>query len=68
MGTSTTATGQYTMPSVHAGSYRVEFDDCQQAAYITQYYSNQPSLATANPISVTKAATTTTINAKMVHS
>jgi Carboxypeptidase regulatory-like domain len=68
VGTSTTATGQYTMPSIPAGSYKVEFSDCQQAAYITQYYKNQPSLATANSLKVAKATTTTAINAKMVHS
>jgi hypothetical protein len=68
MATSTTATGQYTMPSVPAGSYKVEFSDCQHATYITQYYKNQPSLATANSLSVTKAVTTTAIDAKLAHS
>jgi hypothetical protein len=67
MSSSTVANGQYTIASVAPGSYKVEFIDCKNAAYVTQYFNNKASLATANSVSVTGAVTTTGISVKLVH-
>jgi hypothetical protein len=62
----TDSSGQYTVAGLAAGSYKVEFYDCGTTGYITQYFKNQSSLASANPVSVTTGSTTNAINAKMV--
>jgi 5-hydroxyisourate hydrolase-like protein (transthyretin family) len=81
-GASTNASGQYTITGLPAGVYKVEFSweyseaerkACEHAPrcpprYITQYYSNQPSEATANPVTATDGAVTAAINAAMVPS
>jgi len=63
----TNAQGQYTIGSLPAGSYKVEFVDCGQQGYNAQYYKNQPTFAAANPVSVTSGVTTSGIAAKLVH-
>jgi hypothetical protein len=61
------AGGQYTISGLAAGSYKVEFYDCRiNDSYVTQYYNNQPSLATAGSVAVTAGGTTSGINAKLV--
>jgi hypothetical protein len=67
MGGSTTANGQYTIASVPPGSYKLEFVDCKNSLYVTQYYSKKTSLANANAVSVAAASTTGSINAQLVH-
>jgi hypothetical protein len=64
----TNAKGQYTIGSLPAGSYKVQFIDCGQQGYISQYYKNQATFAAANPLSVKSAVTITGITAKLVHS
>jgi hypothetical protein len=78
----TNANGEYTITGLATGSYKVsyewEFSEAEFKAfeksprliprYITQYYSGQPSFATANPVGVNEGATTSGINAAMVPS
>src|SRR5205807_2420366 len=45
--TTTNSKGQYTISSLAAGSYKVEFIDCGQQGYIAQYYKNQATFAAA---------------------
>ena len=69
----TDAGGQYTLPGLASGSYRVAFDvsflSCFEAGgtgyYALQYYSDGASLATADPVSVTAGSTTSGINAAL---
>jgi 5-hydroxyisourate hydrolase-like protein (transthyretin family) len=70
----TDGTGAYTIYGAPPGGARVEFysqassysnPSCGGTNYITQYYKAKASLATANPITVASAATTTGINAAM---
>ena len=63
----TNSSGIYTLSSVPAGSAEVGFSSgCGAANYLAQYYNAKPSLASANPITVTAGATTSRINAAMV--
>jgi hypothetical protein len=78
----TNANGEYTMTGVPTGSYKVEFSwQFSQAEekefehaprsipkYITQFFANQVSEATANPVGATDGAVTAGINAAMVPS
>ncbi|HEY5193891.1 MAG TPA: carboxypeptidase regulatory-like domain-containing protein [Solirubrobacteraceae bacterium] len=80
--TVTNAKGEYTVTGLPAGPYKVEFyweqseaeeKACAHAVqcpapYITQWYSNQPSAVTANPVTATAGATTSGVNAAMVSS
>ncbi len=79
---STNAKGEYTITGLRTGSYKVEFfwerseaeeKACEHAPrcppkYITQYYSDQPSEATANPVAVAVGTLAPGINAAMVPS
>jgi len=81
-GAITNANGEYTVTGLPSGSYKVQFYWEYSAAeskeyenaprfipkFITQYYSGQTSEATANPVSVALASTTSSINAEMVAS
>jgi hypothetical protein len=78
----TNAKGEYTITGLPTGSYKVsfawefslaEYKACEKVprcipSYVTQYYSGQPSAATANPVSATEGALTSGINAAMVPS
>lgn len=59
----TNSNGHYTILGLATGSYKVEFF---APGYLTQYYSNQPSLASANPVGVVKENTVSGIDAAMV--
>jgi hypothetical protein len=70
--TCTASNGTYTISMLRAGSYRVGFVGsasgavCTTAAdYVTQFFNREPSLAAADPVSVSSGATTTSINAKL---
>jgi Carboxypeptidase regulatory-like domain len=77
---STGANGAYTVTGLSTGSYKVSFfwefskaenKACEHAAqcppkYITQYFNDQPSEATANAVGATEGSTTSGINAAMV--
>jgi hypothetical protein len=78
----TNSKGEYTVTGMATGSYKLEFyweeseaeeKACAHAVqcpapYITQWYSNQPSAVTANPVTTTVGTTTSGINAAMVPS
>jgi hypothetical protein len=59
-GVCTGSTGTYAMAVAAAGSYNVVFED-GTAPY--QWYNDEASEATANPVNVTAGATTSGINA-----
>jgi hypothetical protein len=70
----TDRTGAYTIYGAPPGAARVEFysqplafsdPSCGGTNYLTQYYAGEPSLAAANPVTVTPGATTPAINAVM---
>jgi hypothetical protein len=77
---STNANGEYTVTGLPTGSYKVgfawEFSESENKEfekaprfvpkYITQYFSGQPSEATANPVGATEGTVTSGINAAMV--
>lgn len=79
---STNANGEYTVTGLPTGSYKVEFSwefseaedkEFENAPryvpkYITQYYSGQPSAATANPVGAAESSVTSGINVAMVPS
>jgi hypothetical protein len=81
-GAVTNANGEYTITGLGSGAYKVgfswefseaEFKACEHLPtcvpkYVTQYFSNQPSEATANPVGVAVGALTPGINAAMVPS
>src|SRR5207248_444994 len=60
------ATGHYSIAGLATDSYSVQFSDCGGTGYVTQFYNNQSSFSSANPVSVTAGATTANINAAMV--
>lgn len=76
----TNANGEYTITGLATGSYKVsfywefseaEYKACEHAAqcppqYITQYFNDQPSEATANAVGAAEGSTTSGINAAMV--
>jgi hypothetical protein len=67
--TSTNASGVYTTIHLMPGSYRVGFNlGCSDSAYATQYYNDQPTLAGADPVTVSDGTTTSGINAALVAS
>jgi hypothetical protein len=77
---STNSNGEYTVTGLSSGSYNVVFSweyseaelkACEKAPrcppkYITQYFNDQPSAATANKVGVIAGSTTSGINVTMV--
>ena len=59
----TNSNGTYTATMLDGGSYRVRFSS---PGYVTQYYNNQATLATATAVSVPSGGTVTAINARLV--
>ena len=66
-GTTSASDGSYSVGTLPTGSYTVLFTSgCGNAgSYASQYYEGQASLATANPVPVTTARTTSGIDAIM---
>jgi hypothetical protein len=62
--TSTSASGEYTISRLAAAEYTVGFS-AVNGEYLTQYYSDKPSLAEAVKVTVANAATTANIDAAM---
>ncbi len=64
----TNASGEYTIIGLGSGTYKVEFESEFGATteYITQYYNDQPTLASANPVTASQGSTTPGIDAAMV--
>jgi PKD repeat protein len=61
----TDSSGEYTIPNLSSGQYKVEFDPAG-GAYFAQYYNDKSSPSEADPVSVTADATTSGIDAVMV--
>jgi len=62
----TNSDGEYTLTRLATGEYKVEFAYTGDSGYQTQYYNDQPSLATANEVSVTAGGTTSEIDAALL--
>lgn len=59
--------GEYTITGLPSGSYKVSFSSIPEsdADYLLQYYSNQPSWSSGNPVSVSAPNATGNIDAVM---
>lgn len=63
--TDSNASGEYTISGLPTGSsYEVSFY-AEEGNYLPQYYSDQPTAATANPVSTTAGSTTAGIDAEL---
>jgi Carboxypeptidase regulatory-like domain len=58
--------GTYTMLALPTGTYNVEFQDCSNTGYATQWYKGAASQASAKAVSVTAGKTTSAVDAAMV--
>jgi hypothetical protein len=56
--TFTDGTGIYALNGLAAGTYYLEFDAPSNVNYVDEFYNNQPSLASADPLAVSLGATT----------
>jgi hypothetical protein len=62
----TAADGEYTVEGLASGSYKVEFSASEgNRNYVTQYYDDAPTLATATSVSVVQGKTTGGIVAEL---
>jgi hypothetical protein len=59
----TEANGHYTIAGLATGSYKIVFED---PGYLIQYYNNEPSLASANPVEVVQKSVKMGINAALM--
>jgi hypothetical protein len=62
----TNAHGEYTIEGLTDSTYNLEFTALESGLnFVTQYYDDKSSLATADPVEVTEGKTTEDINAQM---
>jgi uncharacterized repeat protein (TIGR02543 family) len=61
-GAYTSSNGNYTIPNLPTGSYKVEFSATSDG-YLGQWYSNRPTMETADSVIVVSQNTSTNINA-----
>ncbi len=62
-GTDTNASGEYTIQGLVTGEYKIAFVD---ASYVVQYYNDQPSPASADPVTAGEGETTAGVDAVLV--
>ena len=65
---SSNATGAYLTPALPPGDYRVRFSGgtlCSGECYVSQYYNNKPTLASATVVNVVTSQVTKNINATL---
>jgi inosine-uridine nucleoside N-ribohydrolase len=61
--TQTASDGKYTLSALAAGSYKLRF--IPAGNHLPQFYNGKSTLATADPVSVTAASTSTGVNAAL---
>lgn len=62
----TSPSGQYTISGLFPGEYKVEFWPHREGLnYITQYYNNKSTFATAEAVTVTSGETSSGVNAQL---
>jgi hypothetical protein len=64
--TTTNSGGEYTIPGLATGEYKVEFLPNTGANYVPQFYEGKPSLSEATKVSVSTGSTKTGINAALI--
>lgn len=62
----TNASGEYEVKGLRAGSYKVEFSAEGTANYVTQFYREAATLASASRVAVVEASTTHEIDAELL--
>ncbi len=63
----TDANGQYTIPGLANGTYKIEFaGSASGIPYIAQFYNDEPTFASANLVTANQGSTTPGINAALV--
>jgi hypothetical protein len=64
----TNASGEYSIVGLASGEYKIEFIELGSGSpYILQYYNDQSSLASANPVTANEGETTVGVDAALVH-
>lgn len=70
--TNTNASGDYAIPSLHAGNYKLSFADCsyfngglQPPPYTLEWWNDKPSEAAADSVAVAQGQNVTAINAEL---
>lgn len=61
----TDESGVYTLTGLATGNYYLEFRGPSDSPYVTEYYNDQPTLATANPVAVEVGQNVVDINAAL---
>ena len=61
----TTSSGTYSVTGLAPGGYTVQFEDCSQKGYLTEWYNQKADQASANPVTVTAGTTTSGIDAQL---
>ena len=58
--------GSYTIIGLPTGSYTVEFTNCENSGdFANQWYDNQATESTADPVAVTAGSTVASVNAAL---
>ncbi len=60
----TDASGNYSVVGLPTGNFKVDFDNNEQN-FVSEWYNNQTSFYTADPVAVTAGSTTPNINAQL---
>jgi len=61
----TASDGTYLISGIPAGDYKVEFWDCTQGAFLSEFYANEPSFESADVVRLPPGASASNINAQL---